>query len=88
MREVEHEMAAATDDAELERIMEEYALLHDRFDAMGGYDNLRDIPGVLKRLGFGPNDLHKPCGRLSGGEKTRLGHRAAAALRPRHPVSR
>ncbi|HZP81231.1 MAG TPA: ABC-F family ATP-binding cassette domain-containing protein [Chthonomonadaceae bacterium] len=72
MREVEHEMAAAETDEALERVMEEYSLLHDRFDAMGGYDNLRDIPGVLKRLGFGLADLNKPCGRLSGGEKTRL----------------
>src|ERR1700710_884681 len=52
--------------------MDEYSLLHDRFEAMGGYDNLRDIPGVLKRLGFGAGDIQKPCGRLSGGEKTRL----------------
>src|SRR5205085_10603039 len=51
LREVEHDMAAATTDAELERVMEEYSILHDRFEAMGGYDNLRDIPGVLKRLG-------------------------------------
>ena len=72
MREVEHEMAAAATDAALERAMEEYSLLHDRFDAMGGYDNLRDIPSVLKKLGFGPNDLTKLCGKLSGGEKTRL----------------
>jgi ATP-binding cassette subfamily F protein 3 len=73
MREVEHEMATATDDATLERVMDEYSTLHDRFDAMGGYDSLRDIPAVLKKLGFGPNDLNKSCGKLSGGEKTRLG---------------
>ena len=73
LREVEHEMADARGEEELNRVMEEYSILHDRFDAMGGYDNLRDIPGVLKRLGFGADDLHKPCGRLSGGEKTRLG---------------
>ncbi len=72
MRSLEHQMAAAASDTELERVMEEYGLLHDRFDAMGGYDNLRDIPGVLKRLGFGMNDLNKVCGKLSGGEKTRL----------------
>src|SRR5579884_2617097 len=72
LREVEHEMAAASTDEALERIMEEYGVLHDRFEAMGGYDNLRDIPAVLKKLGFGPSDLHKLCGKLSGGEKTRL----------------
>ena len=72
LREVEHEMASASGD-DLARVMDEYSLLHDRFDAMGGYDNLRDIPGVLKKLGFGPGDLQKMCGKLSGGEKTRLG---------------
>ena len=72
MREVEHEMADAQTDEDLERVMEEYGILHDRFEAMGGYDNLRDIPGVLKRLGFGVKDLEKQCGKLSGGEKTRL----------------
>lgn len=73
LREIEHAMAEAKDDSELRRVMEEYSMLQDRFDAMGGYDNLRDIPAVLKRLGFGVDDLHKQCGRLSGGEKTRLG---------------
>ena len=72
LRELSHDMGQVTGD-ELDRVMEEYGLMRDRFDAMGGYDNLRDIPGVLKKLGFGPNDLHKLCGRLSGGEKTRLG---------------
>src|SRR5579883_2147521 len=73
LRDVEREMAGAQTDEDLERAMQEYSLLHDRFEAMGGYDNLRDIPSVLKRLGFGPNDLDKTCGRLSGGERTRLG---------------
>jgi ATP-binding cassette subfamily F protein 3 len=39
---------------------------------MGGYDSLRDIPQVLRRLGFAEADLAKPTSRLSGGEKTRL----------------
>ncbi len=52
--------------------MEEYGQLRDRFEIMGGYDQLRDIPGVLKRLGFSESDQQKQCGSLSGGEKTRL----------------
>jgi ATP-binding cassette subfamily F protein 3 len=72
LREVEHEMAAATGE-QLDRIMEEYGVLHDRFEAMGGFDSLRDIPSVLRRLGFEPHDQNKLCGKLSGGEKTRLG---------------
>ena len=71
MREAEQVMGTATGEA-LEEAMRQYASIHDRFDAMGGFDNLRDIPGVLKKLGFGPNDLLKACGKLSGGEKTRL----------------
>ena len=71
-RETEALMARADGTPELERVMEEYGVLHDRFEAMGGYDNLRDIPGVLKRLGFNAPDLNKLCGKLSGGEKTRL----------------
>ncbi len=72
LREIEHEMAAASGTPDLDRVMEEYAILHDRFDAMGGYDSLRDVPGVLKQLGFEVDDLSKTCGKLSGGEKTRL----------------
>ncbi len=71
LREIEIAMADATEE-ELPAVLEEYNLFHDRFDAMGGYDNLRDIPGVLKRLGFTESDFNKTCGKLSGGEKTRL----------------
>ena len=71
LREIEVEMGSATGEA-LDSIMQEYGRMRDRFEAMGGYDNLRDIPGVLKRLGFTGNDIHKLCGKLSGGEKTRL----------------
>jgi ATP-binding cassette subfamily F protein 3 len=72
LHDLAQQMGQTTGD-ELDRVMEEYGLMRDRFEAMGGYDNLRDIPAVLKKLGFGPGDLHKMCGKLSGGEKTRLG---------------
>jgi ATP-binding cassette subfamily F protein 3 len=70
--ELQQAMAEAKSDDHLQAVMEEYGLLHDRFEAMGGYQNLRDIPQVLRRLGFGQEDLDKPTARLSGGEKTRL----------------
>ncbi len=72
LRELEAEMAAVGEDHLLAPVLEEYGLLHDRFEAMGGYDSLRDIPQVLRRLGFAEGDLAKPTARLSGGEKTRL----------------
>jgi len=71
LRELEDAMAATHGQA-LEGVLEEYGLLHDRFEAMGGYESLRDIPLVLRRLGFSEADLDKPTARLSGGEKTRL----------------
>jgi ATPase components of ABC transporters with duplicated ATPase domains len=58
--------------AALDSVLEEYGLMHDRFEAMGGFDNLRDIGQVLKRLGFAEADFEKPTSKLSGGEKTRL----------------
>jgi ATP-binding cassette subfamily F protein 3 len=65
--------AAHAGHAELESAaMDEYGGLRERFEIMGGYDQLRDIPGVLKRLGFSESDQEKACGSLSGGEKTRL----------------
>ncbi len=70
--ELQQAMAEANSEDHLQTVMEEYGLLHDRFEAMGGYENLRDIPQVLRRLGFDEGDLDKPTARLSGGEKTRL----------------
>src|SRR5258706_9811201 len=72
LRELEHDMAAGNEESQIQEVMDEYSLLHDRFEAMGGYESLRDIKLVLKRLGFGESDLDKPTARLSGGEKTRL----------------
>ncbi|MEP6755871.1 MAG: ribosomal protection-like ABC-F family protein [Chthonomonadales bacterium] len=73
LRELETHMAEHHDhEQRLAATMDEYGLLHDRFEAMGGYENLRDIPQVLQRLGFSASDLSKPTSKLSGGEKTRL----------------
>ncbi len=72
LRRLQHAMADARGEGQLQSVMDEYGLLHDRFEAMGGYESLRDIKLVLKRLGFSETDLDKPTARLSGGEKTRL----------------
>jgi ATP-binding cassette subfamily F protein 3 len=72
MRELEGRMGDSSDPEALQATMDEYGLLRDRFEAMGGFENLRDIHGVLKRLGFSEGDQEKPTAKLSGGEKTRL----------------
>jgi ATP-binding cassette subfamily F protein 3 len=71
LRELELEIGASRGDA-LTDVLDEYGLLRERFEAMGGYDNLRDIGQVLKRLGFAEGDQQKAASKLSGGEKTRL----------------
>ncbi len=71
LRELQHAMAESHGD-QLADVMEEYGRLHDRFEAMGGYESLRDIHQVLRRLGFTDADQDKPTALLSGGEKTRL----------------
>jgi ATP-binding cassette subfamily F protein 3 len=70
-----HELARRMQGADhsLPELLEEYGTLTDRFDAMGGFDVLRDVPSVLSRLGFKEADFEKSCASLSGGEQTRLG---------------
>ncbi len=53
-------------------LLDEYSDLHERFDDMGGFQSLRDVPLVLVKLGFRHEDLDKTGSILSGGEKTRL----------------
>jgi len=72
LRELEQAMARADGSDRLPSVMEEYGQMRERFEAMGGYESLRDIRLVLRRLGFGEADLDKPTRALSGGEKTRL----------------
>ncbi len=72
LRELETLMADQAHTPDLQAVMDEYGLMRERFDATGGYDNLRDIHNVLERLGFSQSDQSKPTSLLSGGEKTRL----------------
>ncbi|MEI6513960.1 MAG: ABC-F family ATP-binding cassette domain-containing protein, partial [bacterium] len=72
LRELEQALPNMTHGPELDTAMDEYALLHERFDAMNGYSALRDVRKVLMRLGFKENELDKPNSVLSGGERTRL----------------
>lgn len=71
MRDLEH-LISSSEQTNLESLMTEYGDLRDRFDAMGGYDSLRDIRKILLRIGFQESDLDRPTSQLSGGQKTRL----------------
>jgi len=52
--------------------LDEYATLHEHFHELEGYSAERDVLTVLAKMGFEGDDLQKPSGKLSGGEKTRL----------------
>lgn len=57
---------------ELEKTMENYSRLTDRFEKANGYAWKSEIVGVLKGLGFTESELDTPIHTLSGGQKTRV----------------
>ncbi|MBR6770859.1 MAG: ABC-F family ATP-binding cassette domain-containing protein [Lachnospiraceae bacterium] len=81
IREMEYQMNDASD-AELEKLMESYALLTHQFESGGGYSYKSELVGVLKGLGFEEQDFHKPISTLSGGQKTRVALGRLLLLKP------
>ncbi len=71
MRDVERQMAEATDGA-LDDLLAEYDRLQTRFESAGGYDVEHRTDEVLMGLGFVEAQFDEPVNRLSGGQKTRL----------------
>ncbi|MCD8365119.1 MAG: ABC-F type ribosomal protection protein [Clostridiales bacterium] len=70
------------DASEMESFLNRYhRLLHD-FEAGGGYSYVSEVTGVLKGLGFSDGEFDRPCGELSGGQKTRV---SLARLLVTHP---
>ena len=57
---------------DLSSLMDRYSDLNHRFEMANGYSARSEITGVLKGLGFTEEDFGRPCGVLSGGEKTRV----------------
>lgn len=56
----------------LEKIMDEYSSKLENFASLNGYGYKSEAKGILKGLGFNDEDMDKPIGILSGGEKTRV----------------
>ena len=71
MRALELEMKHA-DGEVLEKMLEDYARLTQRFEQANGYAYKSEITGVLKGLGFSEDDFNQPVSALSGGQKTRV----------------
>ncbi len=72
MRHVEAELSEATDDAELEELMDEYGRLQHRFEALGGYGLEAEARRILGGLGFAEADMQRDLGEFSGGWMMRV----------------
>ena len=57
---------------ELEKILETYNRLSSKYDRDNGYSYESEITGVLKGLGFSPEDYDRHINTLSGGQKMRI----------------
>ncbi|NLL91672.1 MAG: ABC-F family ATP-binding cassette domain-containing protein [Ruminococcaceae bacterium] len=55
-----------------EKVSDEYSMLIERFEALGGYDSEYQIKKVLNGMGFSADKYERKVKSLSGGEKTRL----------------
>jgi ATP-binding cassette subfamily F protein 3 len=71
LREIEELMGVSGEDA-LNKLGDEYAQLHARFEQADGYSCHSRVQGVLTGLGFGKDQQAQKAGLLSGGELTRL----------------
>jgi ATP-binding cassette subfamily F protein 3 len=61
----------APDDPEYAAIMDRYAAVCEEWDHRGRYDLEAEADAVLTGLGFGPDDLDRDVGELSGGWQMR-----------------
>ena len=68
LRRLEAAMSARPGD---EALLQTYGKLQHAFELQGGYTFETRIRQTLAGLGFAPDDLRRPLGQLSGGQRTR-----------------
>jgi len=55
-----------------EETLQEYGFLQHRFEELGGYTREAQTSAIAAEVGFGPEDLARAAGSLSGGERSRF----------------
>ncbi|MBQ9032151.1 MAG: ABC-F family ATP-binding cassette domain-containing protein [Parasporobacterium sp.] len=60
------------DSEEARRLLEEYASLQKKYDAMGGHEIEREMQVMFRQFGFAEEDLNRPIGTFSGGQQTKV----------------
>ena len=67
LRELEHDMATGDP-----KVMAEYEKVSHAFEAAGGYAWRHKLEAALQGVGLGPETWNTACGKLSGGQRSRL----------------
>lgn len=73
MRRLEIQMNEGLDEDALQKVLQEYSRVQERFENANGYTIKSLALGVLQGLGFDKNQYDQKADTLSGGELTRLG---------------
>ncbi|MDF9843525.1 MULTISPECIES: ribosomal protection-like ABC-F family protein [unclassified Paenibacillus] len=85
LRELEQQMSgldAGTDEAAWNRLLKEYGVLQEKFEAAGGYEIDASIQRVASGLGIDASQFDREFASLSGGEKTKVGLAELLLRRP------
>jgi len=84
MRQQLHELEVkmGADDADLDRVMEQYARLSEAYERANGYACENMARRILVGLGFSSEEFSQPLESFSGGQKTRLNLGRLLALAP------
>ncbi len=73
MAEIEGKLASLdTESPDGIRILNEYASLQKKYDALGGHDAERQMQVMFQQFGFALEDLNRPIGTFSGGQQTKV----------------
>ena len=74
MTEIEVQLAALSGDSSREEsdLLNEYASLQKKYDALGGHDAEREMEIMFQQFGFEVEDLERPIGTFSGGQQTKI----------------
>lgn len=82
VRELEGLISSTEPGPELDRMLEEYGHVQDRFERLGGYELEARAKQILAGLGFPVEDFDKPAEDFSGGWQMRI---SLSKLLLRHP---
>ncbi|QHT59206.1 ABC-F family ATP-binding cassette domain-containing protein [Paenibacillus lycopersici] len=82
MSELEQRMADTGDGGAIDKLLERYAQLQERFEREGGYELDARIDQVATGLGFARETYRRSFASLSGGEKTKVALASQLIVKP------